>query len=467
MMACTALKADTANEKMTFGAKANCYFYTTFPALYQKASTDGLTGNNLAITTPFTQWPDANPASVKSFVFGDFSSTGTWEIGHTNLMCPAASGGSSSVIVTSSVGSSTTSKVSMSAGTASSTAPRTCTDLLIDDWSSQSRLTFLFYNAMFLPSSDNGTMASIVVADNHVTLTKMDSSYFNSILGCTSATDKYGGIGLTINAAAGTALQVGLQTNSSCDLIEHQVFFLVLNWVGRFLDPRTLAHQVLEAVNAANIKVSFFTVGAPILDSGNNLTSVYKEMLGKGHQMAYHSFTHPPMEGLPSYAAIDSELTQAIDAVQKTLNEKSQPPSLPHPLLRALPRLLTAYTGKLPSPYWHRRCTHSSASRFDNSSSKFVGWSIDVEDSLWALSTTPKKQLETFERDLARGGNLVVMHYLYPTTVQYLPQFIALAKAAGKGLMRVDQRIADPEAPPLWLLRGRVQGSMMGIALQG
>lgn len=121
----------------------------------------GLTGNTQAVAIPFTQWPGANPASVKSFVFGSFSSTRTWEIGQTNLMCRAASGSSSSVIVTSSISSSTTSKVSVSASTSSSTARGACTDLLIDDWSSQSRLTFLFYNAMLLPSSDDGTMASM------------------------------------------------------------------------------------------------------------------------------------------------------------------------------------------------------------------------------------------------------------------------------------------------------------------
>ncbi len=81
--------------------------------------------------------------------------------------------------------------------------------------------------------------------------------------------------------------------------------------------------------------------------------------------------------------------------------------------------------------------------------SKFINWSVDVEDYLWALSTTPEKQLDAFKRDLAKGGNLVVLHYLYPTTVQYLPQFIALAKATGKQLMRVDQCMQDPEAPPL------------------
>ena len=78
-----------------------------------------------------------------------------------------------------------------------------------------------------------------------------------------------------------------------------------------------------------------------------------------------------------------------------------------------------------------------------------VMWSVDVEDWLWAESTTPEKQLEAFKRDLSKGGTLVVMHYLYPSTVGYLRQFIQLAKATGKQLMRVDQCMMDPNAPPL------------------
>lgn len=542
----------------------------------------GLTGNTQTVTIPFTQWAGANGASVKAFVFGSFSTTsGTWEIGQTSFVCGGASGGSSSVKVTSATKPSSTSQVSVSASTTPSAAPGTCKDLLIDDWSSQSRLTFLFYNALLLPSSDDGTMSSIVVANNHVTLTKKDSSYFYSMLGCVSATNKYGGIGMTIKAPAGATLQVELQTSASCDsskptssvlssaqlgwtfsgtekyysipfskfsgldtghitaivfsnfnqvvtlgplafycgttgspypvpsssqpavptstvpattgpnaiLIDAfsnpnanalgfwhggddpstytisggRITFAMkgnadLSWytqlsgscsdftandngylhiaytgsaafsvalqqhnpscnqnvapypqtwddveAGRYSNgaktdiyiPMThfnidrkkaigfalkgfyasatttvsrieivrtvpagfsvpskidtaplyfsctrpnsfafaiddgspeLAQQVLQAVNAADIKVTFFTVGAPLLDSGNNLTNVYKEMLGRGHQMAYHSFTHPPMEGLPDKAAIDSELTQAIDAVQKTLNVKSKLP---------------------------------------------------------------------------------------------------------------------------------------------
>lgn len=56
--------------------------------------------------------------------------------------------------------------------------------------------------------------------------------------------------------------------------------------------------------------------------------------------------------------------------------------------------------------------------------------------------------LEAFRRDVARGGNLV-MHFLHPSTVGYLQQFIQIAKATGKQLMRVDQCMMDPNAPPL------------------
>ncbi|KAI4287731.1 MAG: hypothetical protein L6R35_003010 [Caloplaca aegaea] len=723
---CTALRADTENKKINFGSNANCYFYTNFPDPCLKASTEGynglsfsvkapaggasmlveiqttstcsasavvkssyftvsgLTTNTQTVNIPFTQWAGANAASIKSFVFASFSTTsGTWEIGPTNLVCGTASGGSSSVKVTSTTKPSSTSEASTSPSRTTSAAPGSCTDLLIDDWSSQSRLTFLFYNAMLLPSSDDGTMSSIVVAENHVTLTKKDSSYFYSMLGCTSATDKYGGIGMTIKAAAGTTFQVELQTSASCDsgnptsnvlssaqlgwtFSGTEVYYSIpfskfsgldvghitaivlsnfnqvvtfgplafycgitgspypipsssqpavptstvpatsgpnsividafantnanalgfwhggddpttytisagkitfamkgnadLSWytqlsgscsdftandngylhiaytgssafsvalqqhnptcnaqlapypqtwddveAGRYSNnaktdiyiPMThfkidrkksigfsfkgfyssatttvskieivetvpagfsvpskletaplyfactrpnsfafaiddgdpaLAQQVLQAVNAADIKVSFFTVGAPLLDSGNNLTNVYKEMVGRGHQMAYHSFTHPPMEGLPDLAAIDSELTQAVDAVQKTLSVKSKYFRPPFGTEGA--RIRQRLAAIIPD-------------------SKFIGWSVDVEDYLWALSSTPEKQLDAFKRDLARGGNLVVMHYLYPTTVQYLPQFIALAKATGKQLMRVDQCMEDPEAPPL------------------
>jgi len=78
-----------------------------------------------------------------------------------------------------------------------------------------------------------------------------------------------------------------------------------------------------------------------------------------------------------------------------------------------------------------------------------VNWSVDVEDWLWANTTTPEKQLEAFYRNVARGGNLAVLHFLSQTTVEYLPQFIRHVKAVGLKTMRIDQCLEDPDSPPL------------------
>jgi hypothetical protein len=76
-----------------------------------------------------------------------------------------------------------------------------------------------------------------------------------------------------------------------------------------------------------------------------------------------------------------------------------------------------------------------------------VNWSVDIADWLYANTSKPEKQLENFEHDVRRGGDLVVMHYLSPTTVRYFRDVIRIAKATGKQIMRVDQCMQDPDAP--------------------
>jgi peptidoglycan/xylan/chitin deacetylase (PgdA/CDA1 family) len=78
-----------------------------------------------------------------------------------------------------------------------------------------------------------------------------------------------------------------------------------------------------------------------------------------------------------------------------------------------------------------------------------VNWSVDIADWLYANSSMPEMQLKTFERDVKRGGDLVVMHYLSPSTVSYFRDAIRIARATGKHIMRVDQCMGDPDAPPL------------------
>ncbi|KAL5392163.1 hypothetical protein DPSP01_000683 [Paraphaeosphaeria sporulosa] len=190
------------------------------------------------------------------------------------------------------------------------------------------------------------------------------------------------------------------------------------------------SQQVLKIIKEENIKVTFFTVGAPLLDASTNLTNVYREMEAAGHQIALHSYTHPKMEGLPDYAAIDWEYKEDIDTVAKQFNG--------------------LHTNYFRPPFG------TEGARMRQRLAQTLGakptitmWSVDVEDWLWAQTDTPEEQLKAFERDVNKGGNLVVMHYLYPSTVGYLQQFIQIAKKTGKQLMRVDQCMMDPNAPAL------------------
>jgi peptidoglycan/xylan/chitin deacetylase (PgdA/CDA1 family) len=189
-----------------------------------------------------------------------------------------------------------------------------------------------------------------------------------------------------------------------------------------------LAQEVLKIIKEEGISVTFFTVGAALLDPSTNFSNVYAEVLSRGHQVALHSFTHPKMESLPSTAEIDWEITKDVDAVRQTLGITSKYFRPPFGTEGA--RLRQRLQANIPG-------------------SKVINWSVDVEDWLWAQSPTPQKQLDAFKRDVAKGGNLVVMHYLYPSTVGYLREFIQIAKATGKKLMRVDQCLGDANAPPL------------------
>lgn len=193
-------------------------------------------------------------------------------------------------------------------------------------------------------------------------------------------------------------------------------------------DP-LLAQQVLKTVKEEGIKVTFFTVGLALQDPSTNLTNVYKEMLQAGHQVAYHSYTHPPIEGLGNPVDMEWEFNNDIQAMHNQLNISTKYFRPPFGNEGALLREQLVDT--------------------IGSDAKAIMWDVDVQDWIWALTDTPENQLTAFQSDVSKGGSLVVMHYLYQTTVDYLPQFIKMAKATGKQLMRLDQCLEDPEAPPL------------------
>ncbi|KAF1833385.1 glycosyl hydrolase [Decorospora gaudefroyi] len=649
-------------------------------------SVSGLTGNTQTITVPLSQFSGANTNAITGFVWSGFSSTSTtWQLSNVAFGCGSSAGTSSAVTSSSTSAPVVSSTMSTSSSPSASVVPGTCTPLLIDDFTSQSRLTFLFYNSMTYPTSTDGTMQSVTVgkpAANRVEFVPNSNAYFYSQFPCINAKNKYTGISLRIKAPRGSTLSVQLDSSDSCDptaanptyassqdlgwtfdgteklyLIPFSKFSglnteklttilfssfsgttsfgpmafycgssgeyvapptpsnpgttatvpapsnpsataLVIdrfanansnamgNWhggdegmtlrynnnkltitspdadysfytqvsngcsdftkykgsylhiaysgttaftvafqqhnsacnpdiqpfpatwdsaeAGRYAKnghiyipinhfkidlsrvvgfalkgfhttesvtlsvieivssvpagttvpakdetgdlvfackrPNSfafaiddgvpeLAQEVLKIIREEDIKVTFFTVGAPLLDDSTNLTNVYNEMAAAGHQIALHTFTHPKMEGLPDYASIDWEYEQDIQAMQSQLGITSK---------------------------YFRPPFGNEGARMRSRLTKAVGndavitnWSVDVEDWLWAETDTPEQQKVAFQRDVDKGGNLVVMHYLYPSTVSYLREYIQIAKATGKQLMRVDQCMMDPNAPPL------------------
>ncbi|KAJ5210838.1 Glycoside hydrolase/deacetylase beta/alpha-barrel [Penicillium cf. griseofulvum] len=188
------------------------------------------------------------------------------------------------------------------------------------------------------------------------------------------------------------------------------------------------SQRVMRILDEENVRVTFFVVGAGLRDGSSNFTEFYKEMLKKGHQVALHSNTHPKMESLRSLHEIDDEIIQAVKTFKDRLSIESSYFRPPFGTVAA--RLRQQLARHIPNPY-------------------IVNWSVDVEDWLWANTSTPEKQLEAFYRGVDKGGNLAVMHYLNPTTIGYLPVFIRHIKKAGYRIMRIDQCLEDASAPPL------------------
>ncbi|QSS64053.1 hypothetical protein I7I51_01115 [Histoplasma capsulatum] len=189
-----------------------------------------------------------------------------------------------------------------------------------------------------------------------------------------------------------------------------------------------LGRQMMDILTAEGINATFFTVGNGLAAPNSGWTNLYKDMLAHGHQVALHSWSHPPIEELKTDAEIDEDIIKNIQIVREQLGFESRYFRPPYGILGARTRQRLARLIKDP---------------------QIINWSVDIEDWLWVGSPTPEKQVEAFQRDVDKGGDLVVMHFLSKDTVMYTKDFIQIARNTGKRIMRVDQCMEDPAAPPL------------------
>ncbi|KAE8372612.1 hypothetical protein BDV26DRAFT_285781 [Aspergillus bertholletiae] len=190
----------------------------------------------------------------------------------------------------------------------------------------------------------------------------------------------------------------------------------------------SLADEVREILESEGVLVTFFVVGGPLRNSKTGLARFYKEMVEDGHQIALHSDGHYKMEGMKSIKAIDDDLSRNIATFKSLLEVETRYFRPPYGTIGSRTREVLA-----------KRITNP----------QIINWSVDIEDWLWAESDTPERQLEAFYRDVKRGGNLAVLHYLNNSTVGYFREIIRFVKDRGLKIMRIDQCLEDPAAPKL------------------
>ena len=148
-------------------------------------------------------------------------------------------------------------------------------------------------------------------------------------------------------------------------------------------------------------------------------------MIDEGHQIGLHTETHPHMEAVRTEREIEYEISENVKVVKEKLGVDTtyfRPPfgTIGARTRQALGRLL--------------------------SDPQIIMWSIDVRDWVYGIDASgdpSRMQYKAFEDQLNSGGSIVVMHYLYKSTVDQFQDMIRLAKAKGREFVRMDECIGQ------------------------
>lgn len=192
--------------------------------------------------------------------------------------------------------------------------------------------------------------------------------------------------------------------------------------------------ETLKIIKEEKIPITFFVQGAALnLPEGDgNFTAAYREMIEAGHQIGLHTMSHPRMEGLKSEKEIESQITDNIDIVKQKLDVETKYFRPPYGTVGS--RTRQALAKHITDP-------------------QLIMWSIDVKDWVYGEhgdGDPDNMQYKAFQESLEKGGSIVVMHYLYGSTVNQFRDMIQLAKSKGRQFVRADQCVGDPDAPESW-----------------
>ena len=182
---------------------------------------------------------------------------------------------------------------------------------------------------------------------------------------------------------------------------------------------RATTTKLLDGLRERGASATFFLVGEQI-EANRDLV---ERMKTEGHQVGNHTWSHVQLQGA-SQEVVSQEIKQADDLLREVLGEGTywlRPP---------YGKLDEAQKAQIPVP--------------------MVQWSVDSRD--WESKNT-EKILETVLAQ-AEPNNIILMHDIYPTSVEAALKIVDMLQAEGYWFVTVEELLylngIEPQAGVLY-----------------
>ncbi|QGF23910.1 polysaccharide deacetylase family protein [Raineyella fluvialis] len=177
--------------------------------------------------------------------------------------------------------------------------------------------------------------------------------------------------------------------------------------------PSSNTSRLVDILDGNNVNATFFNVGQNV----GVYPSTVRRSYGNGNEIMNHTWDHPDLTTLSS-TGVSSELSRTSDVIGSTVGRR---PTLMRPPYGAYNSTVTSVAGQ--------------------QGMAVILWNIDTRD--WESRNT--SAVITAATGPASSGSIILMHDLYPTTVDAVPSIISNLKSRGYVLVTVQDVIGDPQ----------------------
>lgn len=170
-------------------------------------------------------------------------------------------------------------------------------------------------------------------------------------------------------------------------------------------DPSTTP-LLLDILQRKEVPATFFVIGR----NGDKHPDILRRMLAEGHVLGNHTQNHPNMTKLSS-----ARLRREIEQVNALIESVGGRPDLLRPPYGSSNRTV-------------RRCIEEYGMRM-------VGWTVDPED--WKVRNSQRIVQRAMEQ--VRGGGIILLHDIYPTTVAAVDTLIDELRGCGYEIVPLEE----------------------------